>query len=144
MSIEPMPMAPRQHLYRIRKFTVMGKSFAHFLWNVFVPPPWGAILELFGFVYTQSSSSKNGTLPRGRHKKIREKLCKTFAPQCALFFIHKELKMADQDDITSCTVCFEDFDLEQHLPRILPCFHSLCTLCVQNMLKNRAGKHVLS
>ncbi len=42
-----------------------------------------------------------------------------------------------EDDITSCPVCSEDYTLEgPQVPRILPCFYTLCEECVQKILKD--------
>ena len=46
-------------------------------------------------------------------------------------------KMTEVDDLKSCPVCFEDFSAEgSHVPRILPCFHTLCEQCVGYLLQN--------
>ncbi len=50
--------------------------------------------------------------------------------------------MATNDDITSCTVCFEDFDLAVHVPRILPCLHSLCDVCLENLCRAPGRNHI--
>ena len=48
--------------------------------------------------------------------------------------------MADRqnssEDLTlTCQVCFEDFtDKEEHLPRILPCSHTLCEKCLGQLI----------
>lgn len=40
-----------------------------------------------------------------------------------------------------CPICFETFDDAARLPRILPdCGHSLCTDCLQNLIKNVASR----
>ena len=45
------------------------------------------------------------------------------------------------DDTTSCTVCFEHYQEKgKHVPRILPCFHTLCEKCISTLLK---GTHTL-
>ena len=47
--------------------------------------------------------------------------------------------MADCDDTTciSCTVCFEHYQEKgKHVPRILPCFHTLCEKCISSLLKD--------
>ena len=42
-------------------------------------------------------------------------------------------------DLISCPVCFEDFsEVAPHVPRILPCFHTLCEHCVEQLLQNRS------
>ena len=41
------------------------------------------------------------------------------------------------DDLTSCPICFQDFsEVVPHVPRILPCFHTLCENCVKQLLCN--------
>ena len=44
--------------------------------------------------------------------------------------------MESLDALSSCCVCFEGFDLNVHIPRILPCSHSLCHICITNLLTN--------
>ena len=42
--------------------------------------------------------------------------------------------MAEEDDCTTCYVCLEDFEENgRHVPRILPCHHSLCEYCLGEM-----------
>ena len=39
--------------------------------------------------------------------------------------------MAEEDDCTTCYVCLEDFEESgHHIPRILPCHHSVCEKCL--------------
>ena len=46
-------------------------------------------------------------------------------------------KVTEVDDLTSCPVCFKDFsEVPPHVPRILPCFHTLCEHCVEQVLWN--------
>ena len=41
------------------------------------------------------------------------------------------------NDITTCPVCFETYDLNgDHIPRILPCFHTLCEKCLVELLQD--------
>ena len=41
------------------------------------------------------------------------------------------------DDTTHCPVCFEAYEESgNHLPRILPCFNTLCESCIKKLLKN--------
>ena len=43
------------------------------------------------------------------------------------------------DNYLSCQICFEHFEVEgDHVPRILPCFHTLCEKCITGMI--REGK----
>ena len=40
--------------------------------------------------------------------------------------------------LMECGICFEDFSLEgDHVPRILPCSHTLCEMCIRNILKRK-------
>ena len=42
-------------------------------------------------------------------------------------------------DITHCPVCFEDYEEQgDHIPRILPCHHTLCENCVKKLLKENS------
>ena len=48
--------------------------------------------------------------------------------------------MADGSDnlegILSCQVCFEDFEPDgAHVPRLLPCTHTLCLTCIGQLIK---------
>ena len=46
-------------------------------------------------------------------------------------------KVTEVDELTSCPVSFEDFAEEgSQVPRILPCFHTLCEHCVEHLLQN--------
>ncbi len=47
--------------------------------------------------------------------------------------------MESLDVLSNCSVCFEGFDLNVHIPRILPCSHSLCHICITNLLTNSDG-----
>ena len=44
---------------------------------------------------------------------------------------------AEFDDTTNCPVCLESFDTEEIVPRILPCFHSVCLRCLERLIKNK-------
>ena len=48
--------------------------------------------------------------------------------------------MADGgDDLTNCPVCFdEDTETGDYIPRILPCFHTLCEKCLGQVVQNDA------
>ncbi len=52
-------------------------------------------------------------------------------------------KAGPEDDMTSCTICFEEYSSEKHIPRILPCFHSLCEPCIENIFRTCTGKKQL-
>ena len=42
------------------------------------------------------------------------------------------------NDITTCPVCFETYDLNgDHVPRILPCFHTLCGKSLVELLQDK-------
>ncbi len=43
--------------------------------------------------------------------------------------------MSSSEDHTHCPICFENYDLGDRTPRILPCFHSLCHGCINDLLK---------
>ena len=44
------------------------------------------------------------------------------------------------DEFTSCPVCFEDYEESgDHVPRLLPCSHTLCNKCVREL---KRGKRV--
>ena len=44
-----------------------------------------------------------------------------------------------EDDITNCPVCFEDYgETGDHLPRILPCYHTVCEKCIGELLQDDA------
>ncbi len=45
--------------------------------------------------------------------------------------------MSSSEELKSCPVCFEKYDLKERIPRILPCIHSLCQTCINNMVKRR-------
>ena len=45
---------------------------------------------------------------------------------------------AKGDDLTNCPVCFEDYTEDgDHIPRILPCSHSLCEGCLEVLLRGK-------
>ena len=40
-------------------------------------------------------------------------------------------------DLLSCTVCFEEFEKDgNHIPRLLPCTHTLCETCVKQLIRD--------
>ena len=44
------------------------------------------------------------------------------------------------DEFTSCPVCFEDYEEKgNHIPRLLPCSHTLCDKCVREL---KHGKRI--
>ena len=50
--------------------------------------------------------------------------------------------MADtDDDTTTCLVCFEEYgESGDHIPRLLPCSHTLCEFCLRHLLKGTTLK----
>ena len=43
---------------------------------------------------------------------------------------------SNQEQYLSCQICYEDFkEDDDHVPRILPCFHTLCGKCIKGMIK---------
>ena len=48
--------------------------------------------------------------------------------------------MAEENDCTTCYVCLEDFEENGgHVPRILPCHHSVCEKCLSQLAE---GNHL--
>ena len=42
-------------------------------------------------------------------------------------------------DVTECPVCFESYEeCGEHVPRLLPCTHTLCENCVRGLLKEKS------
>ncbi len=39
-----------------------------------------------------------------------------------------------EEDITICQICFEKFNTEGNTPRLLPCSHTLCHLCIESLI----------
>ncbi len=44
-------------------------------------------------------------------------------------------KMADLDDLTHCAICFEEYSQDSHIPRILPCIHTVCEPCLKSLIE---------
>ena len=41
--------------------------------------------------------------------------------------------------ILACQICLEDFEeTGDHVPRILPCFHSLCEKCLKQLIEGNS------
>ena len=41
------------------------------------------------------------------------------------------------DDLTNCPVCFDEYtETGDHIPKILPCSHSLCEKCLEVLIRN--------
>ena len=49
--------------------------------------------------------------------------------------------MDAQDTLTHCPKCEDEFGLNQHIPHILPCLHSMCNTCIQEMLPKKTRKN---
>ncbi len=45
-------------------------------------------------------------------------------------------------DNTNCPVCMEDYDVNEHIPRIFPCFDTFCQRCIKELL--RQGQNELT
>ncbi len=37
------------------------------------------------------------------------------------------------DDLCTCPVCYNTYDVNSHIPRLLPCSHTLCHTCIQRL-----------
>ena len=47
--------------------------------------------------------------------------------------------LSSMSDITNCPICFELYQENgEHIPRILPCHHTLCESCVTNAIKENS------
>ena len=53
-------------------------------------------------------------------------------------FTPEHNKMAEGgDDLTNCPVCFDEYtETGDHIPKILPCSHSLCEKCLEVLIRN--------
>lgn len=51
----------------------------------------------------------------------------------------REKEMATNSPM-ECGVCHENFDEDEHHPRILPCAHHLCTVCISQLMINNTRK----
>ena len=46
-------------------------------------------------------------------------------------------KRDSMDFLLSCQVCFEEFEEDgNHIPRLLPCTHTVCETCIKQLIKN--------
>ncbi len=43
--------------------------------------------------------------------------------------------MSTDEDITVCPICLEDFNTKLNIPRLFKCSHTLCHLCIENLIK---------
>ena len=50
----------------------------------------------------------------------------------------EESESGDLNDMTDCTVCYEHFDTTVNIPRILPCSHTVCEMCILKLLSNKS------
>ena len=41
-----------------------------------------------------------------------------------------------KEEFLSCDVCSEEYDEENHLPRVLPCLHTFCNQCLEGMVRD--------
>ena len=41
------------------------------------------------------------------------------------------------DDTIECPVCYETFDIERTIPRLLPCTHTVCEKCLSELLRGQ-------
>ena len=47
-------------------------------------------------------------------------------------------EVSSHDDLTNCSVCFELYaENGDHVPRILPCFHTFCEKCIKQLFRGR-------
>ena len=55
-----------------------------------------------------------------------------------------EMAEAEDVDIRNCPVCFEPYEESGgHVPRILPCYHTLCEVCVGGLLAQGNQQQVI-
>ena len=44
----------------------------------------------------------------------------------------------DEDEMTNCLLCFEAYEEDgEHVPRMLPCHHTMCERCVADLLRGK-------
>ena len=49
--------------------------------------------------------------------------------------------MTDSEDITTCLVCFENYtETGDHIPRLLPCTHTICQKCLCDLVRGKNKK----
>ena len=41
-----------------------------------------------------------------------------------------------KEEFLSCDVCSEEYDEENHIPRVLPCLHTFCNKCLEGMVRD--------
>ncbi len=49
----------------------------------------------------------------------------------------KRMSITQGSDLNNCSVCLDEYDLENHIPRILPCHHSVCEICLESIMCQR-------
>ena len=56
--------------------------------------------------------------------------------EVATFFFFRSIKMAEAEpSTTECPICLECYEnFGDHIPRLLPCSHTICELCLKNLL----------
>ena len=47
--------------------------------------------------------------------------------------------MADDGDLTHCAICFDEYNKQENIPRLLSCSHTLCESCLFDLIN--ASKH---
>ena len=40
----------------------------------------------------------------------------------------------DTEDLTNCQICCEEYSLDDRIPRFLPCTHTICEICIVQIL----------
>ena len=40
----------------------------------------------------------------------------------------------DTEDLTNCQICCEEYSLQDRIPRFLPCTHTVCEICIVQIL----------
>ena len=49
--------------------------------------------------------------------------------------IHTEMdEENDTEDLTNCQICCEEYSLQDRIPRFLPCTHTICEICIVQIL----------
>ena len=67
-----------------------------------------------------------------------------YKENCSQLAQNTKVIMSDaEDELTTCPVCCEDYEENgKHVPRMLPCLHTTCEQCLEDLLKRR-GKFVI-
>ena len=86
------------------------------------------ILNLCYFVITSRSRSINATC-----------YCSVFTKYCTRQF-HLVIMSDKPVDLLNCVVCLEEYqDSGSHVPKLLPCTHTLCEKCLIELLGQQGG-----